>query len=1155
MRYYKNKIIAWIIFSAMCLGVPCFQVSVSADDTFSFINLYEDFESYGDKSDTTKFPSATSGAFLKNMERLNAGNGWSDGWYDNSDKGITGNHKLCITEARTGLDLYSSHLGTYPIMRDFVSTMDFSKGAEYYVSINAMPSIEKSSVNLSKHNLTFKIGDISFGTKYVEGKTTSTNGYYYPHLSVDGSTYTSENGYATAAYHNYYVKITVDAEGKASIDFSMDGVKELDDSDLSLTNANCLIITDNNDSTARVSDITIEGYSKAELDNVRKLISDYAARTVAIETVNSAISSLGTIAQRELNSELFEAVTSMGAIEDFESYADADNQTLFAAWDSKVKLSDCNPANGGTGWDGGWYDNGNGTVSGNHQLRLNDGFAANGRELDLYAWSLTSYPLSRKLSNPIDFTKKGEYYISVKAMPSIMKSSVNFGKHNLSFSLGDSISFGTKYVEGQSTSENGYYYPSLSLGEETLTGTQGYATATYYNYLLNIITDGNGGATVRFKLYTAGSDPAADYTLTANASRLANLDTFSISDTNNATSRVSSINIEYYSDSRISAARDAIDNLAKGTVTYDDAYKIVNAITGLAKEHLLAELEDNNGYLRIENGEFKSVDGVKIIDSTSVGNSLMYNFKIKNNFKDDKHIRAYLAVYYDRKLSGVRSLDVTAKSRTTTDTHFLGFTGEGEDVVPPGEDTKRQVKVFLWQTDTVMPYDKPIEMYSLANRAVHPTPFAADTDERITVAFMGDSITHSGASYAKWVEYYYRLKYPNKDIIFANKGISGESCANVVSRFNWDILNGMYTDKPDEATLMIGMNDVNRSLYPDGDENAKQSAINNCLKNIRKMVALCEENNIKLTLITPALYDENESYSSYQNNVGVNAALGKVAEGVIEIANENNLAYIDFYGAVNNFNREIRAMAEFESSIVFNGADRIHPISNGQFAEGFIFINQQIHDSTIASVEIDVQSMETIKKNALAENVTYNDGVLSYRYSPASLPFAITSEYTKNEDEFGLPLTGNMNREIIRVTGLEEGTYLIKFGDTIIGEYTSSELALGINIALIEVNPGQIQSQELYELVAAKTLNDQKLRDIAYVERSLVSAGIDLSDTEKCIAYATENDYGNSTDSRKKAYVELKSQQETLAGEIDVLEAQAKSKAIPLSYTVQIIRQ
>ena len=92
----------------------------------------------------------------------------------------------------------------------------------------------------------------------------------------------------------------------------------------------------------------------------------------------------------------------------------------------------------------------------------------------------------------------------------------------------------------------------------------------------------------------------------------------------------------------------------------------------------------------------------------------------------------------------------------------------------------------------------------LAHAAEAPAPQFKKGD---TVAVIGDSITHGGRYHA-FIYLFYATRFPDREIKMYNCGISGDSAAGACRRFEWDIA----VHKPTAATVLLGMNDVGRSL-------------------------------------------------------------------------------------------------------------------------------------------------------------------------------------------------------------------------------------------------------------------------------------------------------------------------------------------------------
>lgn len=88
------------------------------------------------------------------------------------------------------------------------------------------------------------------------------------------------------------------------------------------------------------------------------------------------------------------------------------------------------------------------------------------------------------------------------------------------------------------------------------------------------------------------------------------------------------------------------------------------------------------------------------------------------------------------------------------------------------------------------------------------------TQGNITVLFQGDSITDAGRDYYKsddlgWgypsiVAEAFNAKYPQKNVRFLSRGVSGNTVAELRNRWQTDCLDL----KPDIVSILIGVNDV-----------------------------------------------------------------------------------------------------------------------------------------------------------------------------------------------------------------------------------------------------------------------------------------------------------------------------------------------------------
>lgn len=552
--------------------------------------------------------------------------------------------------------------------------------------------------------------------------------------------------------------------------------------------------------------------------------------------------------------------------------------------------------------------------------------------------------------------------------------------------------------------------------------------------------------------------------------------------------------------------------------------------------------------------------GGKYITEASLVNAVA---NITNKYGDNETFKTILAFYDENnKLLDVKiSSEYAVEFEKLSDKKTLEYGSVPENTV--------RIKAFAWENEATL-----VPAGGADTAEINDMIFGND-EQKIVVAFFGDSISHSGVQ-QKFIESYYKTKYPGREIVFLNKGINGDEANRIVSRFDWEAMNDEYglSPAPDEATMMIGMNDINRALYPSGSDVNKEKEIAECLSSIEEVILLCKENNVTLTLVTPSLYDDDESFEkgAAANSVGANDALGKVGEGVKDLAEKYNLPLIDLHTATNNWTEAIRAIEPGVQAIT--GTDRIHPDNFGGFVMGYEVVKQQGNNPIVAEVDIDALGETVSAENAKVTNFKASTTSVSYTYKANSLPVAYNTNYKKAES-YNIPVTEDINREIIRVTGLEDGVYTIKMNGTALTKtYTAEELRNGVNIAIDSNNPGQKQALLVDAKAQAKVNKEVAYRQIPSMETVIVrlkdvcKTGISsrkevaayLADPAKVEAFVTSDYIVNANAesfyrSNIAQYNELKPKQAELWAEIEALDAQANALAVTSEIEVVIEKQ
>ncbi len=347
--------------------------------------------------------------------------------------------------------------------------------------------------------------------------------------------------------------------------------------------------------------------------------------------------------------------------------------------------------------------------------------------------------------------------------------------------------------------------------------------------------------------------------------------------------------------------------------------------------------------------------------------------------------------------------------------------------------------------------------------------------EKDRVCFVGNSITHAGY-YHNFVNLYYQLHYPEMPIETFNCGVAGNSAANVIKRMNVDVLN----KKPTVATLMLGMNDVNRDLYSTITTdtsilNARIRSIELYKKNVEIIVENFVKNNVYIIILTPSIYDQ-ESNSKAQNMFGVNDALGICTEYLKGLSKKYNTKIVDFNGEMNLLNRRILPQ---NPDFKLAGSDRIHPDVWGHFIMANIFLKTLESPKVVSSVEIDFKGKKLIEKqNCEVNNLKIQKSQLTFDCLEKSLPFPIDEKFKQALSYVNFEK--DYNQEPLKIKNLTKGKYLLKIDDETIDTLTNIDFSKGINLAKYQNTPQYKQSTLIYKLSMERhALIANNLRDLA----------------------------------------------------------------------------
>lgn len=189
--------------------------------------------------------------------------------------------------------------------------------------------------------------------------------------------------------------------------------------------------------------------------------------------------------------------------------------------------------------------------------------------------------------------------------------------------------------------------------------------------------------------------------------------------------------------------------------------------------------------------------------------------------------------------------------------------------------------------------------------------------EKSTVLFQGDSVTDCGRSrdnddfmgngYANMIAAWLSATYPEKDITFINRSVSGNRSINLVERWDKDCL----ALEPDLVSILIGINDCWRR-YDRNDPTSTQDFENNYR---RILTDTKEKLDADIVLCEPFVLPVSDDRKQWRED------LDPKIQVVRRLALEFDALYVPFDGVFAN------ACTRKEPS--FWAADGVHPTQAG----------------------------------------------------------------------------------------------------------------------------------------------------------------------------------------------------------------------------------
>jgi lysophospholipase L1-like esterase len=321
------------------------------------------------------------------------------------------------------------------------------------------------------------------------------------------------------------------------------------------------------------------------------------------------------------------------------------------------------------------------------------------------------------------------------------------------------------------------------------------------------------------------------------------------------------------------------------------------------------------------------------------------------------------------------------------------------------------------------------------------------------VVMIGDSITEQHL-YSNYVEMWTVTRFPGWKLTFRNTGIGGDTSTGGNGRFQRDVV----AYKPTCMTVDFGMNDGGYGAFEEG-------RFKPYMKGLQGMADQAKAAGIRVAWITPQPLDTADQGKTALT--GYNQTLEKFSAGVEEIAKHNEGLFVDQFHPYLRILDHARGAGSHYDRIT--AGDAVHPGPPGQTLMAASILRGLHFPALVASVEINAgTNAVTASKNCEVTGLAAKDGGLVFQQQDAALPFFPPEAAPILK---WAPLLVELNDYHLTVTGLADGKYEVRLGGVKAAEFTSEQLAKGVNLAEAALASGPIHDQVLAVKAAVEKKN------------------------------------------------------------------------------------
>lgn len=311
-----------------------------------------------------------------------------------------------------------------------------------------------------------------------------------------------------------------------------------------------------------------------------------------------------------------------------------------------------------------------------------------------------------------------------------------------------------------------------------------------------------------------------------------------------------------------------------------------------------------------------------------------------------------------------------------------------------------------------------------------------------TVVFYGDSITEQ-RYYTQWVATYVATRFPHMRVRFFNEGFGGDRVSGgAAGPIDLRLTRDLFPDKPTVVTIMLGMNDGSYTRLTPEIESRYTEGYEHILTSIQQKLP-----NVRLVLFGPSPYDEITRPEMFPG--GYNTTLTHFSDLDRDLAHKHNATFIDLNAPFVAGLKKGAAINPLATELLL--PDRVHPEPLAHWFMAEAILKGWNAPAIVSSVTIDAATHSTIDaQNAKVTELSGDATALSWTELDGALPLPIDDKNAGIHFVRQLiDLDKNLDQQPLTIVGLKPGSYELTIDGHLIGTFPYTDLAKGINLALL----------------------------------------------------------------------------------------------------------